>query len=85
MARPIKTQSTNFNYRGPREGIGDLPCERRSVDEGKATAIFATYQLEDWERKLISEGHNIELGIWYIEPIPPVSISVTPAQEYKDD
>jgi hypothetical protein len=81
MPQVIKTESSNFNYLGPEPGIGDLPCERRRIDERGRTAIFSTWKLTDEERRAIAEGANIELGIWFMEPIPPVSIALTHAKE----
>lgn len=77
----IKTDNCNFVYRGPEPGIGDLPCERRTMDGHGRTAIFSTWKLSDEERKAIAEGANVELGIYYVEPIPPVSLSLTWRQE----
>jgi hypothetical protein len=73
----IKTEHSNFVYRGPEPGIGDLHCERRQVDGLGRSAIFSTWKLTDEERAAVAAGANIELGIWYVEPIPPVSMAVT--------
>lgn len=79
----IKTDNCNMVYRGPEAGIGDLPCERRTVDGQGRTAIFSTWGLSDADRKAIAEGANVELGIYYVEPIPPVYVGLTTRQESK--
>jgi hypothetical protein len=84
--KPVITKATNHDF-GPPEGkegvIGSLPCEIRDTTLG--VIIYATYELEDWERKAIAEGQNIELGVGWIGVFPPVSLGVTPAKEITPD
>lgn len=81
----IKTENCNMVYRGPEPGIGDLPCERRVMDGHGRTAIFATWALSDADRKAIAEGANVEVGLYYVEPIPPVYVGLTSRQEAKKE
>lgn len=67
--KPIKTERSNFTYKGPTPNIADLPCRRENG------VIFSTWELSHEERIAIAEGANIELGI-YGEPINPVSIAI---------
>lgn len=71
---PIRTPSTNFVYTGPTPDIGDLPCQR--VAPGDIRSVWA---FTDDERGQIASGANIELGIYGMEPIPPVSLQVVEA------
>lgn len=68
--QPVRTERSNFTYRGPTPDIGDLPCRRESG------VVYSTWRLSPEERIAIAEGANIELGIWYMEPIPPVSLAI---------
>lgn len=79
--RPIKTDNCNMVYRGPEPGIGDLPCERRVMDAHGRTAIFATWKLSAEDRKAVAEGANIEVCLYYVEPIPPIYVGLTSRQE----
>ena len=67
--KPVRTERSNFTYRGPTADIKDLPCRRE--DGG----VYSTWELSPWERIAIAEGANIELGIYH-EPIPPVSLAI---------
>ena len=69
---PIRTEKSNFTYKGPSPDIGDLPCRRDPLTH----AVYSTWELTHEERIAIAEGANIELGIYYIEPIPPVSLAI---------
>jgi hypothetical protein len=71
--RPIKTQQSNFVYRGPSDEVGDLWVQR----DGRG-GVFATYELTDADRAMLAEGGHLELGV-YNEPIPPVSLRAMPA------
>ena len=73
---PVKHPNENVNYRGPEPGIGDLSCERRRVDHLGRTAVFSLWKPNAEERAALAAGAVVELGIWYHEPIPPVSIMV---------
>jgi hypothetical protein len=67
--RPVRTERSNFTYRGPTHEIGDLPCRRQDG------IVFSTWELTLDERIAVAEGANIELGI-FAEPIPPVSLAI---------
>lgn len=77
----IKTADCNMVYRGPEPGIGDLHCRRARIDGRGRTAIFSTWTFTDEERKAIAEGANVELALYYVEPIPPISMIVTTNKE----
>jgi len=71
----LRTVKSNFTYKGPREGIGDLPCER--IDDTEyGRVVRSVWLISDEERAAIAAGANIELDI-VGEPIPPVSLNVT--------
>jgi hypothetical protein len=73
--RPRKTENSNMVYSLPGGNEdNDMHCQRL-----KPGSILSVWDFTDEERKLIAEGYNVELVI-YTEPIPPVSMAVTPAQ-----
>ena len=79
--KPVKTSRSNVVYRGPTVDIGDAWCERRRVrlPTGDVSVIYMAWQLDDNEREVLARGKGvIELGIWGMEPIPPVSLGVRP-------
>jgi hypothetical protein len=67
---PARTRSSNFVYRGPSPDIGDAWVERRPMER----AVYLTWKPSDEERAAIAGGGNIRLGIFNVEPIPPVSL-----------
>jgi hypothetical protein len=67
--KPVRTERSNFTYRGPSPEVGDLPCRR------EGGVVYSTWELSSDERIAIAEGANIELGIFH-EPIPPVSLAI---------
>lgn len=71
---PVRTKQANFIYKGPTEDIGDAWVEYHSE------VVYMTWELDDDERKFLLDGGNIRLGIWYMKPIPPVSLAVTGEQ-----
>lgn len=73
---PIKTAAANFVYRGPAPDIGDLWVQRVPHDR----SVRSVWKPTDAERRLIAEGGAIELAIFYMEPIPPVSIVALPPE-----
>lgn len=75
---PIRTPTSNLVYKGDGGEIADLHCERRRVDGGH-TAIFSTWKPTDEERAWIAAGANVEIGIYHVEPIPPISVTATMA------
>lgn len=71
--KPVRTERSNFTFKGPTPDIGDLPC--RVEDLG--TVVFSTWTLSPEERVAIAEGSNIELGVWtYRRGFPPVSLEI---------
>jgi hypothetical protein len=68
---PVRTNRSNFVYRGPTPDIGDAWVERRRPRE-----VYLTWKPSDAERAAIAAGALIELGIHGMEPIPPVSLNV---------
>jgi len=69
---PIRTRRSNFVYRGPTPDIGDAWTERVPGER----AVYLTWQLSPAERADIAAGRNIRLGIYGMEPIPPVSLNI---------
>ncbi len=77
--KPIKTNRSNFTYRGPTPDIMDLPCERTQIEGGGQDGALVTYsvwELAPEEREFVARGGNIKLGIFYAHPIPPVSLQI---------
>jgi hypothetical protein len=73
---PVRTNRSNFVYRGPTPDIGDAWVERRRPRE-----VYLTWKPSDEERAAIAAGSLVELGIYGMEPIPPVSLGVSTASE----
>jgi hypothetical protein len=71
---PIKRSTHNFVYRGPTPDIGDLSCERGGG------VVRSHWQPSEEELAVLNEGGSVELGIWGMEPIPPVSLGVRHAE-----
>ncbi len=70
---PVRTSRSNFVYRGPSPEIGDAWVERLPAQR----AVFMEWQPEPAERELIAAGALIRLGIYGMEPIPPVSLGIS--------
>lgn len=84
---PVKTEKSNLVYKGYGDVV-DLPCER--VEAESATlyghkGILSVWEPTPDEREAIAQGANIKLGIWGMEPIPPVSVEVTNEQPVPED
>lgn len=75
--KPVKTARSNFVYRGPTLDIGDAWVERQRVraPEGDVDVVWMDWQLDDDDRQAIADGALVRLGIWGMEPIPPVSLA----------
>lgn len=76
---PVRTRRSNFVYRGPTPDIGDAWVER-APDEH---VVFMEWAPTDEERRDIAQGGLVRLGIYYMEPIPPVSLA-TVAPEHSE-
>lgn len=70
---PVRTAASNFVYRGPTPDIGDAWVERRP-----GSNVFLDWLPTVEEREAIAAGALIRLGIHGMEPIPPVSLAVSP-------
>ena len=70
---PVRTTASNFVYRGPTPDIGDAWVERAPTEH----AVYLDWQPSDEERAAIAAGGLIRLGIFNMEPIPPVSLNVS--------
>lgn len=64
----------NFTYLGPTPDIGDLPCRRETVDG--TSVVRAYYRPSEEDLEQLNRGGTIVLGIWGMEPIPPVSLGI---------
>jgi hypothetical protein len=69
---PVRTRASNFVYLGPTPDIGDA-----WVDRQPGHNVYLDWQPTDDERAAIAAGGLIRLGIHGMEPIPPVSLSVS--------
>lgn len=63
--RPIKTEESNFVYRGDGRDVADLHCrvarlESHDYQDG-ALITLAVWEPDGEERKRIADGANIEL------------------------
>ena len=77
--QPVRTNRSNAVYRGPTVDIGDAWVERAKVTtlDGKpVNAVFMDWQPDAYDRLSIANGATIRLGIWGMEPIPPVSLQI---------
>lgn len=79
---PVRTRRTKGTYRGPVEGVGDLPFWRVQNELG-GTTVYSVWRPSNEERAAICDGADVLLGIWS-EPIPPVSLSVIGPDEAAD-
>lgn len=83
--RPIKTDRSNFTYKGPTPDIMDLPCERATCPGGGAMdggrVVYSVWEPSEEERAFVARGGNIKLGIYAMEPIPPVSLQIVHEKE----
>ena len=70
---PVRTRASNFVYRGPSPDVGDAWVERSPAEH----AVYLDWQPSDEERAAIAAGGLIRLGIFNMEPIPPVSLNVS--------
>lgn len=73
---PVRTGRSNFVYRGPTPDIGDAWVRRAPSKR----AVYLVWQPSEAERRAIAEGGLIELGIFNMEPIPPVSLNIATEQ-----
>jgi hypothetical protein len=78
--KPVKTARSNFVYRGPTAEIGDAWVERRPNEQ----VVYLTWQPTQQEREAIWEGANLKMGIFNMEPIPPVSLGISTDQVVDD-
>lgn len=78
--KPVRTRSSNFVYRGPAPDIGDAWVERRPAEQ----IVYLVWWPTPAEREQIAAGGNLKLGIFNMEPIPPVSLEVTLEDEVVD-
>jgi hypothetical protein len=69
---PVRTNRSNFVYRGPTPDIGDAWVERKFAER----AVMLTWRPSEDERAAIAAGALVELGIYGMEPIPPVSLNI---------
>jgi len=77
---PVKTDRSNFVFRGPTLDIGDIWAE---VDRSEGV-VYVDWQPTDAEREAIARGKGvIRLGIVQF-PMPPVSLEVRPDLEVLD-
>jgi hypothetical protein len=77
---PIKTNRSNFVFRGPTLDIGDVWAE---VDRS-AGVVYVDWQPTEAERAAIGRGKGVvRLGILQF-PMPPVSLEVRPDLEVLD-
>lgn len=80
--KPVRTTRSNFVYRGPRPDIGDLWVER--VPERRV--VNSSWVLEPGELEALTSGeYVVQLGIYGMEPIPPVSLSIVPSVVVSDE
>lgn len=75
---PIRTERSNFVFRGPTPNIGDAYCEISDSREWgrpyRDTKLV--WGLSPQERAAIASGANVELVIVGAWPIPPVSLNI---------
>lgn len=74
---PVRTNASNFVYRGPTPDIGDAWVQRKPADR----AVLMAWLPSEEERAAIAAGALVELGIYGLEPIPPVSVGISRAHQ----
>lgn len=72
--RPVRTNGSNFVYLGPTPDIGDAWVRRAMPNQ---RAVYLAWKPSAAERAAIAAGALIELGIYNLEPIPPVSLNIS--------
>lgn len=77
---PVRTNGSNFVYCGPTPDIGDAWVQRKPAE---GTVLMA-WRPSAEEREAIAAGALIELGIFGMEPIPPVSLGLSTATELSE-
>jgi hypothetical protein len=79
--KPVRTASSNMVYEAPpsKPEVRDLHCQR--IEFGR---IRSVWWLTPFEREQIAAGGNLALEV-LIEPIPPVSLSITFEQGIGED
>jgi hypothetical protein len=77
--KAVRTASSNLVYKGPTPEILDLHCQREA-----AGRIRSVWWFTPAEREAIARGANLRLTI-LVEPIPPVSLSVTTEEGVGED
>ena len=75
--KPVRTAGSNFVYVGPTPDVGDAWVRRAPAER----AVYLVWKPSDEEREAIAGGALIELGIFNMEPIPPVSLNVSEERE----
>jgi len=75
---PVRTERSNAVYRGPTVDIGDAWVERATVKlpSGPVNVVYMDWLPKPEELELIRTGAVVRLGIWGMEPIPPVSMQI---------
>lgn len=73
---PVRTSRSNLVYLGPTPDVGDAWVERRRRGE-----VYMAWRPSEAERAAIAAGALVELGIFGMEPIPPVSLNVADRPE----
>lgn len=81
--RPVKVKSSTGVYGAPRgleNEIGGLPYWRERDNRG-ITTVYSAWKPDAVELETLQKGGTIILGIYGMEPIPPVSIGVADKDE----
>ncbi len=79
MMKPVRTRESNLVYKGDGANVVDLPCQRARIEEGPfdgGTVIYSVWEPSDEQRAALADGALVRLGIYGMEPIPPVSLDV---------
>jgi hypothetical protein len=72
--KAVKNKLCNLTYTGPTPDIFDLPCRQETV-QGRSV-VMSYWKPTESELEQLNKGGTVRLGIYYIEPIPPVSLDV---------
>jgi hypothetical protein len=86
--KPVRTKNSNAVYRGPTIDIGDAWVERvtrKLPDHGLVSIVYMDWLPSPAERAVLAQKGVIRLGIWGMEPIPPVSLEVRPDLDVVDE
>lgn len=74
---PVKTELSNFVYRGDGDQVIDLHTEVHRDGAGKQLAVSSVWEPSPQEREALFVNGRVKLTVFTAQPIAPVMIGVT--------